>query len=108
MTDERLIKEAFDSIMDCDEARAVEVFMDAEKSGVDLVTLLTDGYSAGVEHMGELFSRGEVFLPMLISSTKILKTVMAQFERIMAVAEIKCAGVDYCFFRKRGDKTYIF
>ncbi len=102
MTDEKLIKAAFDSIIDCDEAKAVEVFMDAEKSGVDLVTLLTDGYSAGVEHMGELFSRGEVYLPRLISSTKILKTVMAEFERIIALAEIKCAGVDYCFYRETG------
>ena len=100
MTKEILIKDAFDSIVNCDETNAMKVLENAEKSGVDLVELLTNGYSAGVEHVGELFSRGEVFLPKLISSTQILRTVMTEFERKMAIAEVKCAGVDYCLFKK--------
>ncbi len=82
--------------------KAMQTFKNAENTGIDLVDLMTYGYNAGVEHLGDLFYRGEVFLPQLISATKVLKTVMKEFERKMVIDEIKCAGIDYCLFREIG------
>jgi trimethylamine corrinoid protein len=58
MTKEQLFKDAFDSIVDCDEDKAMQVLKDAEEMGVDSVELLTQGYSAGIKHLGDLFGRG--------------------------------------------------
>lgn len=99
MREELLIRDAFDSIVKCEEALAIEVFKNAEKAGADLVELLTYGYSAGIVYLGEMFCRVEIVLPMLISSTKVLRSIMAEFESKMALTEIRCAGVDYCLFR---------
>lgn len=50
--------------------------------------------------MKDLFCRGEISLPKLLSSGKVLMTVAGEIEKRMALTEIKCAGVDYCFFRE--------
>lgn len=99
MIEESLIKDAFDSIIDCDKVKAMRILENAEETGVDLVELLIYGYNAGVEYSGDLFCRGKILLPKLISSTQVLKVVMTEFERKMAVPEIKSLGVDYCLFK---------
>ncbi len=65
MTKEAIFKDAFDSIIDCDEDKAMDVLKAAEEEGIDPVELLTQGFSAGIKHLGDLFGRGEVFLPEL-------------------------------------------
>jgi hypothetical protein len=70
----------------------------AERSGFDLVELLTYGYSAGVEYVGELFSRGKAFLPKPISSTQVLRTVMTEFERKMAITEVQLISAKVSLF----------
>ena len=101
MRKEKFMNDAFDSIVSCDEVKAIRVLKNAEKTGADLVELLVHGYNAGVEQVGDLFSCGEVLLPELLSSANVLKTVTREIEKRMALAEIKCAGVDYCFFREK-------
>ena len=62
MTKEQLFKDAFDSIVEYDEDKAKEVLKQAEEMGVDSVELLTEGFSAGIKHLGDMFGRGEIFL----------------------------------------------
>ncbi len=102
MLEDKFMNDAFDSIVSCDEVKAIRVLKNAEETGADLVELFAHGYNAGIEHMGDLFYRGEILLPKLLSSGKVLKTVAGEIEKRMALAEIKCAGVDYCFFREKG------
>jgi methanogenic corrinoid protein MtbC1 len=106
VSEEQFMNDAFDSIVACDEVKAMRILKSAERKGVDLVELLVHGYNTGVEHVGDLFSRGEVLLPELLSSAKVLKTVAWEIEKRMALAEIKCAGVDYCFFREKGSISH--
>lgn len=101
MLEEIFINDAFDSVVCCDEVKAMRVLKNAEKTGADLVELFMHGYNAGIEHIRDLFCRGEILLPELISSGRVLKTVADEIEVRMALAEIKCAGVDYCFFSEK-------
>lgn len=93
MTKEALFKEAFDSILDCDEDKAMEVLKTAEEMGIDNVELLTQGFSAGIKHLGDLFGRGEVFLPELIFGAEVMKKVTTEIESKMDAADIANKGV---------------
>lgn len=93
MTKETLFKDAFDSIMECDEDKAMRVLKDAEEMGVDSVELLTEGFSAGIKHLGDLFGRGEVFLPELIFSTEVMKAVTTEIESKMEATQFERKGV---------------
>ncbi len=93
MAKEALFKEAFDSILDCDEDKALSVLKQAEEEGIDMVELLTQGYSAGIKHLGDLFGRGEVFLPELIFGAEVMKTVTTEIESKMDASQISNKGV---------------
>lgn len=93
MTKEQLLKDAFDSIVDCDEDKAMRVLKDAEEMGVDPVELLTQGFSAGIKHLGDLFGRGEIFLPELIFSTEVMKMVTTEIESKMDMSQVQNKGV---------------
>lgn len=93
MTKEELLKNAFDSIVDCDETMALEVLKDAEEMEIDPIELLSQGYSAGIKHLGDLFGRGEVFLPELIFSTEVMKMVTTKIENMMEYSKVESKGV---------------
>ncbi|MDD3169797.1 MAG: corrinoid protein [Eubacteriales bacterium] len=93
MTKEALFKEAFDSILDCDEDKAMEVLKAAEEAGINNVELLTQGFSAGIKHLGDLFGRGEVFLPELIFGAEVMKKVTTEIESKMDAGDITNKGV---------------
>lgn len=54
---------------------AVEVLEEGEKQGVTAVELLQDGFSKGMNELGDRFGRGEVFLPELIFATEVMRVV---------------------------------
>ena len=93
MSKETLFQDAFDSIVDCDEDKAMNVIKEAEEMGIDLIDLLTNGFSAGIKHLGDLFGRGEVFLPELIFSTEVMKMVTAEIEGKMDMSQVLRKGV---------------
>jgi trimethylamine corrinoid protein len=93
MTKEALLKEAFDSILDCDEDKALSVLAAAEAEGVDPQELLTLGFSAGIKHLGDLFGRGEVFLPELIFGAEVMKKVTTEIESKMDASQVSNKGV---------------
>ena len=93
MSKEIIIKDAFDSIVECDEEKAMKAFADAMDTNVDPIELLTEGYSAGIKHLGDLFSRGVIFLPELIFSTEVMKAVTAEIEKVMTGTPMAKKGV---------------
>ncbi|MGI6733986.1 MAG: corrinoid protein [Anaerovoracaceae bacterium] len=93
MTKEQLFKDAFDSIVEYDEDKAKEVLKQAEEMGVDSVELLTEGFSAGIKHLGDMFGRGEIFLPELIFATEVMKVVTGEIESKMEASETANKGV---------------
>jgi len=93
MTREQIFKDAHDSILECDEDKALQTLKDAEELGIDPVELLTQGYSTGIKQLGELFGRGEVFLPELIFGAEVMKNVTAEIESKMEFSELANKGV---------------
>lgn len=93
MDKELLFKEAFDSVIDSDEDKALEILRRSEEMGIDPVEMLTEGFSAGIKHLGDLFGRGEVFLPELIFATEVMKVVTAEVESKMVGEATSKKGV---------------
>lgn len=67
------IEKAKESIVQCDGKRAVYMAKEALKEGVDPVELLTDGFSAGIREVGDLFGKGRMFLPELMLAAEAMK-----------------------------------
>ena len=93
MNKEMLLKAAAESIIDSDEEKALEVLAQAEAEGMDVVELLSDGYSAGMRELGDRFGRGEIFLPELIFSTEVMKAVTEKIEAKMQAVDVPKKGV---------------
>ena len=83
MNREEVIKLAFDSIVEADEDLAMEAMDKGAEIGVDSVELLNEGFSKGINELGEQFSRGELFLPELIFATEVMKAVTNRVEAEM-------------------------
>jgi trimethylamine corrinoid protein len=77
---EDAIKEAQEAIIKCDENKALSVAQQSIDAGLDLVKLLNNGFSAGIRKVGDMFGRGEVFLPELILSAEVMKKVTEVME----------------------------
>ncbi|HPO04549.1 MAG TPA: B12-binding domain-containing protein [Bacillota bacterium] len=93
MSKEMLLKAAAESIIESDEDKALEILAKAEAEGIDVVELLSQGYSAGMRELGDQFGRGEIFLPELIFSTEVMKVVTEKIEAKMENADVSKRGV---------------
>ena len=93
MNKEMLLKAAAESIIESDEDKALETLAQAEAEGIDVVELLSEGYSAGMRELGDQFGRGEIFLPELIFSTEVMKAVTEKIEAKMETTDVPKKGV---------------
>lgn len=84
MGKEEIVKLAFDSIVEADEDAAMKALDQWNEAGLDPVDLLKEGFSAGINELGDQFGRGELFLPELIFATEVMKAVTARIEDEMA------------------------
>lgn len=75
MTREQLMQKAFDSIVEADEDMATETMDEGAKEGITAVELLQEGFSKGMNELGDQFGRGEIFLPELIFATEVMGAV---------------------------------
>jgi trimethylamine corrinoid protein len=70
---EAILSEANDSIIKCDSEMAVSVAKKALAEGHDPLVIIEKGYCEGIKKIGDLFGRGEIFLPELILSAQVMK-----------------------------------
>ena len=80
MKREEIVKMAFDSMLEADETMAMEAMDNAAEIGMDSVDLLKEGFSAGMNEVGERFGIGELFLPELIYAAEVMKAVTRRVE----------------------------
>lgn len=92
MSKEAIMEAAKQSIVEADEDMAMEALANAEAEGVDLVELLSKGYSVGMKELGDLFGMGEIFLPELIFATEVMKTVSTEIEGKMDTSAVQKNG----------------
>lgn len=84
MTREELMQKAMDSIIEADEDMANEVLEEGAAEGVTAVELLQEGFSKGMNELGDQFGRGEIFLPELIFATEVMSIATDAVDKELA------------------------
>ncbi len=93
MTREELMQKAFDAIVEADEDMANEVLEEGKAMGVTCVEMLQEGFSKGMNELGDQFGRGEIFLPELIFATEVMSVATdAVDEELAAKGEVTEKG----------------
>lgn len=75
MSKEDYIKEAIESIIEYNEAKATDVMKRAIADGCNPVEILSEGFSAGIREVGDLFGKGRVFLPELMLAADVMQKI---------------------------------
>jgi trimethylamine corrinoid protein len=90
---EALFQKAAGTIIESDEDAALAIVKEAESEGVDLIQLLSNGFSVGMREVGDKFGMGELFLPELIFASEVMKTVTTEIESKMEDGAVQKKGV---------------
>ena len=89
MAREELFKDILKAIVEGDKPRAQELAREAIRLRVDLNEVIDKGYVPGIQAVGELWEKGDYFLPELITSAECMKAAMDILQPEMAKANIK-------------------
>jgi trimethylamine corrinoid protein len=70
----KLFEEAASAIVDADKARAEDIARKALEMGLDPFEVINKGFIVGIMTVGDLFDRGDLFLPQLILCSEAMKS----------------------------------
>ena len=73
MSKEELFREAELAILNHDRGKAEDVARRGLKEGLDPVEFITKGFRKGISQIGDLFGRGEIFMPQLIEAAEAMR-----------------------------------
>lgn len=90
---EDILRRAAKSVLDADQDEAEKVAREALELGVDPFVVINEGFSKGMAEAGELFERGELFLPHLIVASEGMVSAINILEESMPEQEEKKVGV---------------
>jgi trimethylamine corrinoid protein len=77
------LKKAAQSILDADEELAKDIAQQSLEAGMDPLEMINDGFSEGIRKMGDLFDRGEVFLPGLVVASDAMVAAIKILEQAL-------------------------
>jgi corrinoid protein of di/trimethylamine methyltransferase len=83
MKKEEYMEKAAQYIVDADEEKAVELAKKYLEEGLDPVDMIEHGLSEGIKKLGDLFDRGEVFLPHLIIASEAMTAAVKILEQAL-------------------------
>ena len=89
MNKEDLYRSMRKAIVEGDKAAARQMALDAVRQGLDLNEVIDKGYVPGIQEVGDLWGKGEYFLPELITSAECMKAAMDVLQPEMTKANIK-------------------
>ena len=93
MSKEDLIKDAQEAIKNADKDAAFALVDKAIAEGMDPMELLDKGFSVGIRELGDIFGRGEIFLPELILAADVMQKTSAYIaEKDTAAADAIVKG----------------
>jgi len=75
MIDDKIIKEAKQTIIDHNKERAIQLTDQVIAGGHEGMELLTRAFIPGISEVGDLFGRGQLFLPELVRSADVMQVV---------------------------------
>ncbi len=73
MSKEELFREAKLAILNHDRDKAEDVARRGLKEGLDPLEFITKGFRDGISQIGDLFGRGEIFMPQLIEAADAMR-----------------------------------
>ncbi len=76
-------EKAAQSILDVDEEAAKSIAQKSLEAGIDPLEMINKGFTEGIRKMGDLFDRGEVFLPGLIIASDAMVAAVAILEEAL-------------------------
>ncbi len=83
MNREEFMGKAAQYIIDADEEGVVELAKKYLKEGLNPVDMVANGLSEGIKKLGDLFERGEIFLPHLIIASEAMTAAVKILEQAM-------------------------
>ena len=87
-------KKAAQSILDTDDEEAKEIAHKSLEDGMDPLEMINEGFTEGIRKMGDLFDRGEVFLPgLLVALTPITYSELFSTFRISFITAFVTGSV---------------
>jgi trimethylamine corrinoid protein len=75
MIESKIIEKAKEAIVKQDKNKAIEIAQQSISEGADPVELMNDAFIPGINHVGYLFGRGQMFLPELVKAADAMKAV---------------------------------
>ena len=88
MTKEELLSRSQAAIVEGSKKAAEDLAREAVKGKFDLTEVIEKGYVPGLQKVGELWEKGEYFLPELITSAECMKAAMAILQPALDKAKI--------------------
>ncbi len=76
-------EKAAQSILDVDEEAAKSIAQKSLEAGIDPLEMINKGFTEGIRKMGDLFDRGEVFLPGLIIASDAMVAAVEILEKAL-------------------------
>lgn len=92
MSHEEIYRLAVESILEGDEDLALKALEEARKENINLLDMLSKGFSPGMQELGDLFGRGEVFLPELMMAAAVMRKATEIIEESLEKSEIQKKG----------------
>jgi trimethylamine corrinoid protein len=89
MSKEELLARMGKAIIEGDKDEAEALAKEALKEKMDLMEVIERGYVPGIQKVGELWEKGEYFLPELITSAECMKSAMNILQPEMEKAQIR-------------------
>ncbi len=80
MEKEKIFEQMAEAIIEGDQAKAVRLAQEGISLGLNPSEIIEKGYVPGLQRVGELWEKGEYFLPELITSAECMKAAMAVLE----------------------------
>lgn len=88
-TEQETLTAAAKAVIDYDVTKAEEVARSGLDSGVNPVTMLEQGFIAGITEVGQRFDRGEIYLPELILAADAMKAAVTICESAIPKEDLK-------------------
>ena len=73
MTKEEIVLAAKEAMEQIDADRAMEIAKQSMEAGIPYGEMLSGGFGSGIRVLGDLFGRGEVFLPEMLAAAQAMK-----------------------------------
>jgi 5-methyltetrahydrofolate--homocysteine methyltransferase len=86
------VKDIFQAVLSFDQARVSDLTRQELEAGTDIETILNDGLISAMDEVGELFSRGDLFVPEMLMAAQAMKSGLNIIKPLLAEGATESKG----------------